>query len=138
MFIELAKKIDTPTLCALFNEARSENSSFPETAFDLTEFLKIVEGEKILVARMNGEIAGFASVWVRDTFLHHLYVLPRFQRQGIGGELLQKSVSLFGLPMSLKCLESNADACRFYEKMGWRPSETAESQEGRYVLYIRE
>lgn len=135
MLIESFKRADVSALCALFNDARAANGNFPEQYFELSDFLKAVEGETILVARIGEEIAGFASVWEQDTFLHHLYVSPRFQRQGIGSRLLQACVKRFGLPMSLKCIESNAVACLFYERRGWRPREMADGPEGRYILY---
>ncbi len=85
----------------------------------------------MLVARIAGGIAAFASVWEPENFLHHLYVLPQHQRQGVGGELLRHCTNTFGLPMSLECIEANVEACRFYENLGWQIAETAE---GRYFL----
>jgi ribosomal protein S18 acetylase RimI-like enzyme len=138
MIVEAAKETDMPTLCELFNQARERNGSFPKEHYGVAEFLRVIEGETILVTRIGGEIVGFASVWEPDIFLHHLYVSPHYQHQGIGSALVEHCVSQFGLPMSLKCIESNIGACRFYEKRGWRCSEMAEGPEGRYVLYVRE
>lgn len=138
MIVEPARETDTPTLCTLFNQARAKTGSFPKEHYGVADFSRVIEGETISVARIGDEIAGFASVWEPDNFLHHLYVSPHYQHQGIGSALIEHCVSQFGLPMSLKCIESNLEACRFYEKRGWRCSEFAEGPEGRYVLYVRE
>ena len=138
MLIEPAVDTDFPTLCALFNDARIDNGSFPNPKIELADFMTQVEGEKILVARIEKNIAGFASVWTKECFLHHLYVSPQYQRQGIGGRLLLECVRAFGLPMALKCVEANIPARNFYEKMGWRAIESADGPEGRYILYMRQ
>ena len=138
MIIELAQFADMSALCSLCNQARATNGSFPETAFCSSQFIKSVEGERILVARVDGEIAGFASVWEKDSFLHHLYVLPKYQRKGVGNALLEECLSQFGSPMSLKCIEANIVARHFYETLGWHAAEKAEGPEGRYILYVRE
>jgi GNAT superfamily N-acetyltransferase len=138
MIVEAAKETEMPLLCSLFNQARAQNGSFPIEEYDLAKFLQVVEGEQILVARMVGEIAAFASVWEPENFLHHLYVAPQHQRQGVGGKLLKHCINKFGLPMSLKCIEANAEACCFYQKLGWRIAEKAEGPEGRYLLYVKE
>lgn len=136
MNIDPASDEDANALCNLFNEARKTNPSFPRARYSLAEFSEAVKGEKILVARIHGEIAGFASVWEPETFLHHLYVAPRYQRNGIGRALVHSCVKEFGLPMSLKCIKANLDACRFYESLGWQAKEEANSPEGVYVLFV--
>ena len=138
MDIELGNEKDVNALCSIFNEARNASNSFPLEPLSLADFLETIKGEKILAARVSGEIIGFASIWQQDIFLHHLYVSPQFQRSGVGRSLLQRCVEEFGLPMSLKCIKSNIDACRFYEKLGWQPKGEADDSDGRYVLYVRE
>lgn len=138
MILETVKEEDMPHLCVLFNEARAGNLSFPKTEYGIEEFLKFVEGERIVVARIDGDIVGFAAIWEPENFLHHLYVSPKYQRQGVGSTLLKYCISQCGLPMSLKCIEANSAANRFYEKHGWRVAEQAEGPEGRYFLYVRE
>ena len=95
-------------------------------------------GERVFIAVDKKIITAFASVWEAENFLHHLYVSPQFQSKGIGSVLLEKCIGELGLPMSLKCLESNFDARRFYEKRGWQAAESGPSPEGRYMLYVRE
>jgi len=55
---------------------------------------------ELLVAELDGEIAGFIDRWDIPDFVHgaklsyvqNLYILPRFRRKSVGGELLRKIV----------------------------------------------
>jgi len=134
--IDWAAHADLPALCAIFNAARATNTSFHGVPFTRDDFIAATEGERILLARVDQDIAGFAAVWAPDRFLHHLYVAPRHQRQGIGRRLLNDCLERFGQPMSLKCLESNVGARRFYESNGWHAQDTAMGPDGPYVLYV--
>lgn len=133
--IKPACDADAAALCALYNGARQHNGSFPDEEVTLAGFLDAVAGETMLVARVAGKMAGFASVWEQGSFLHHLYVAPAFQRMGIGSDLLAACLQRFGIPMTLKCIQANEAACRFYENRGWLALETGEGAEGRYILY---
>lgn len=136
MIISAAEESDFPELWKLFNEARHEGDGFPDKESDYADFLEAVDGERILVARTGSKIVGFASIWEPDTFLHHLYVSPSCQCQGVGKTLLQHCIDQFGLPMTLKCNESSTGACQFYETLGWRNTGKAEGPEGSYILYV--
>ncbi|WP_428607318.1 GNAT family N-acetyltransferase [Sedimenticola sp.] len=138
MTIEAVNQAELPKLCNLFNLARVKNGCFPDETFEMAEFAQVIEGERLFVSRIANKITGFASVWEPDNFLHHLYVSPQYQRQGVGSALLDYCVNLFGLPMTLKCIKANVAACDFYEKHGWHIAEKAEGPEGKYFLYIRE
>ena len=138
MKIERALEKDVSGLCDVFNKSRNSNSSFPKHKYALDDFTAEIEGEEVLCCRINGELIGFSSVWVEDTFLHHLYVLPQYQNRGIGKALIHECINRFGLPMSLKCLKSNTKSCCFYEGLGWRPNNEALGPEGPYILYVRD
>jgi ribosomal protein S18 acetylase RimI-like enzyme len=127
---------DIPALCALFNDARAGHASFCGAPMTYDDFIVATQGERILIARVATQIAGFASVWGPDRFIHHLYVAPAFQRQGIGRHLLTACLERFGHLMSLKCLESNTAARRFYESNRWHAQDTATGADGPYVLYV--
>ncbi len=67
--------------------------------------------EGFWVAEARGKLAGFACSIVRDGFwfLSHLMVLPEFQGQGIGGELLARTLQ--GAPREeVKIIATYADA----------------------------
>jgi GNAT superfamily N-acetyltransferase len=131
-----AEADDDPALCALFNAARADCGHFPGPPFTAEAFDRVVAGEEILVARINGQIAGFAAVWLPDRFVHHLFVAPEHQHQGVGRALVAAWIERAGLPLELKCLEANLPARRFYETGGWQPRETAQGPDGPYVRYV--
>lgn len=137
MKIDLATEKEMSALCDLFNASRSANGSFPAEQYSVDKFLAESEGEEVLVARLDNELLGFASVWAADSFLHHLYISPSHQSKGVGKKLLQECVNRFGLPMSLKCLKENTKACQFYERLGWQAAEENSGPEGTYLLYLR-
>jgi len=135
MNIEPKTEDDLPALLNIFNLSRAANGSFPAPAYGMREFLAAIDGEDILVARIDKEIAGFVSVWRAENFVHHLFVLPKHQRKGIGKALISRCAHTFGLPLSLKCVAANTAACRFYEQSGWQPGSKAVGPEGPYIRY---
>ena len=106
-------------LVAIYNTCRAGVECYKDDDLDLEAFLKIVEGEEIHVAIRDKIIVGFISIWVPERFIHHLYVAPYYQSEGIGGALLSLCISLYGPPLSLKCDCCNTKAQDFYRKRGW-------------------
>ncbi len=94
-----------------------------------------IEGELLLVAWLNERIVGFISIWLPDNFIHHLYVDNAYQRKGIGKQLLDKTISIIGLPATLKCMKDNPGALRFYTRNGWTAKEEGITDEGAFVLF---
>lgn len=76
---------------------------------------------EIWVAEEAGRVVGFAAI--AETMLGHLYVHPRYQRRGIGSQLLAKTKELRPEGFSLWTFPVNESACRFYERHGLRPVE---------------
>ncbi|WP_049925351.1 GNAT family N-acetyltransferase [Halopiger goleimassiliensis] len=86
----------------------------------------------LLVARVDGELAGFASVSIergsleldatRGT-LSNLYVEPRFRDQGVGSALLEAAESTLeekgAEVVVLEVMAANEDARRFYRRHGY-------------------
>ncbi len=135
MMITPPSEEDLPRLCQLFNQTRAANASFSGKDYSLSEFMRAIDGEVILVARDQDGIAGFAAVWAPDNFLHHLYIAPAQQGRGLGRALLGRCTQDFGLPLSLKCVKANTRACRFYEHVGFQAVAEGDSPDGIYVLY---
>lgn len=135
MKIEEAKDTDINDLLAIFNEAKSSATGFINTETDLENFLQEINGEKIYVARISNEIVGFLSIWERENFIHHLYITPEYQSQGIGNILLKECVRNYGLPLTLKCMKDNERACAFYARNGWTEKSIVEGPEGVYIEY---
>lgn len=91
---------------------------------DLGEFRRQTLGELLLVAVVADEVVAFISIWQPDWFVHHLFVDPAFQHQGIGSSLLEHLARLSGdHALSLKCQVENHAAIGFYERHGFRRTE---------------
>jgi len=129
---------DRTRLCDIYNSAKSSASGFSPTDLTLDEFTLQTEGEKIFVAPIHGNIAGFVSIWEPENFIHHLFVSPGYQSQGIGKALLNLCKNNYGRPLRLKCVIANTRACAFYEKNGWIAQSTGLGSDGEYINYFME
>jgi ribosomal protein S18 acetylase RimI-like enzyme len=127
---------DRDTLAKLYTEVRLQTFTWLEKERILSgSFNEDTEGELILVAKVNQEIAGFVAIWEPGSFIHHLYVLPAFQRLGVGQQLLKSAVSRCSSAVSLKCLTANVRAVDFYIKNGWAETKRGGSWDGDYILF---
>jgi|TARA_R110001583_G_scaffold1867_11_gene14273 GNAT superfamily N-acetyltransferase len=127
---------DRTRLQQIYFEVR--NSTFawlPKDSVDKSSFNQDTEGEYILVAKVGAEIVGFASIWLQDSFLHHLYISKHYQRKGIGTLLLNKIIEKANSDLSLKCLKQNKSGVHFYLKSGWVAVSEGTSNEGEYILF---
>lgn len=104
-------------------------------SFNLASFDEDTAGEFILVAKMGHQIVGFASVWLQDNFLHHLYIVHPFQGKGIGTRLLNRVIELSNSDVTLKCLKKNERAVKFYLEKGWKARSEGNSNEGAFILF---
>ncbi len=131
-----AREADLPALASLFLNARRESFHWCDpTIFHHGDFLIQTDGEIIHLAEDDeGTLLGFVSVWLPDSFVHHLYVAPGHQRQGIGSVLLRSLPSWLPLPHTLKCLSRNEGAIAFYEKHGWEEKDRGTDALGDYLL----
>lgn len=116
-------------LADIFNSARTSAGCFSGKPVDPDGMRALTEGEAVYVAERQHQIAGFVSVWEPDSFIHHLYVLPDFHGQGIGGELLDFCSDRYG-PLSLKCEVLNIGARNFYLDRGWIARERGMGADG--------
>ncbi len=125
-----ADDIDQGLLQEIFNSSRADAGCYADRSAKPEDFAGLIDGEEVHIAEVGGQVAGFASVWVSDSFIHHLYVLPQFQGQGVGSALLRVCEEKYGLPLSLKCDVCNLRARRFYKSKGWCPKETGVGEFG--------
>ena len=88
----------------------------------------------IFVAGKDQEYLGFASIYLQENLLHHLFIAPNAQNQGVGTALLHAVEQLFTGTGYLKCLSENKKALSFYLGHGWEAISTGESEEGGYIL----
>jgi ribosomal protein S18 acetylase RimI-like enzyme len=108
---------------------------FDEDRLAAADFNLDTENEFVVVARAGAQIAGFASIWLPDNFIHHLYVDNAFQGMGIGKALLANVVRRLQGNATLKCLVLNTRAVDFYYKNGWKKVSTGDSEDGEFILF---
>lgn len=127
---------DKSRLAEIFLVARRH--AFPwilPSRFKLNDFKRETEGELILVAECDGKIAGFASVWEPDAFIHHLYVEPAMHRRGIGRALIAGLVEICNKPLELKCQTNNKPAMAFYRRLGFQTADSGVSDMGPWIRF---
>lgn len=126
---------DRQELALIFLQARSAAFPWaPPGTFKIGDFVRDTAGERVLVASRNDALLGFAAVWEEDSFLHHLFVSPQHQGEGVGSALLAACAPLFTGSPSLKCLQANIRARDFYLKQGWKICAEGLSADGPYFL----
>ncbi|WP_432353210.1 GNAT family N-acetyltransferase [Sporosarcina sp. A2] len=98
---------------------------FLDSAYSTPMLLKRMEKTEILIAERNGRPVGFYNMTRIDTDgdveLTALYILPEYQRQGIGRELFAGSLTLLdrAIQMFVYVDDLNDPAKAFYEKLGF-------------------
>lgn len=77
----------------------------------------------IIVAEVDGMLAGWGAREHGDHVISDLWVAPGFQGRGVGGVLLaalEAEIYALGLPLAeLETLASNSKAIQFYERHGF-------------------
>ncbi len=136
IYIRPVTEADLPGLARIFLEARIQAFHWCDPAtFQLSDFAPQTEGEIIHVATDDhGAILGFISIWETDNFIHHLFIDPAHQRQGIGTELLQSLHTWLPYPHRLKCLLQNTPARAFYLRAGWKDVSSGSDALGDYAV----
>jgi ribosomal protein S18 acetylase RimI-like enzyme len=89
----------------------------------------------------NGAIIGLTTMGqiTADTVvLSRLYVYPQYQRQGIGSQLLQASITAFpnARTIRLEVEENNRSAHAFYRNHGFRETESKEERVEEDVIKV--
>ena len=133
--VRAAKSTDAAAIQRFFERVIREAEWLPDSARSETDFVASSPGESVFVCyAANGELAGLLAVYVPEAFIHHLYVAPEHQRQGVGTALLGSLASWLPLPWRLKCVRANRSAQAFYQSVGWRQIGTGNSDQGPYLL----
>lgn len=100
--------------------------SNPERADSFDSIQRTLEhGGILLLAYMEAILVG--TIWLtndyRRLYLHHMAVLPEFQKQGIGRSLLKEAIQIAdkqGLQAKLEVHSDNAAALNLYRSMGFK------------------
>ncbi|MEP6929101.1 MAG: GNAT family N-acetyltransferase [Flavobacterium sp.] len=125
---------DLDSLRKLFLKVRQSTFIWAkQSAFDLSDFDIQTKGEYILTALYDEKVIGFISIWMRDNFIHHLYIDEEFHKSGIA--LLKAALEKTKFPVALKCLEKNTGAIEFYKKMGFIEKARGDNENGSFILF---
>lgn len=107
-------------------------------SMQLADFERDTADESLLVALADdGSVLGFAGVYPRENFVHHLYVRPEQQGHGVGSALLQACETRYSSRPTLKCYAANAQALAFYRRHGWQPAGEGVDAEGHRWLRLQ-
>ena len=113
--------------CAALYERVAQRFDWEEPGVRTAESkLSSFEGEEVFVAHEGETLVGFLSLWRADNFVHSLFAEP--QGRGIGPALLAHVAAGADGPLSLKCVDLNSDAQRFYRRQGFFPVDRGESR----------
>lgn len=124
---------DAPALARILHEGWRRAFIRPNRKVDVAVFLAETEGETVILAERGKRILGFAAVYEPESFLHHLYVDPRFHRHGVGSALLNASRDLAREPLTLKTQTQNVRARAFYARHGFFATEEGDDGNGPWI-----
>jgi len=137
-----ARPDDAPAIAAVHLTAREHAMPYLHRAHtddETRDYFTRVVGDRPRawwVIRRDGSAAAYMRIDGED--LDHLYVLPRWQRHGLGSALLDKAKTLSPGRLLLWTFQRNAKARAFYEARGFRSIRQTEgdNEEGEPdVLY---
>ncbi len=103
---------------------------------------KVLENQnsntKFFVAKIDKKLIGYicAAKEVEYNKIRSIYILPEFERKGIGQKLMEKAVDYFNndKPIKLTVAIYNNKAISFYEKLGFKKGQKLEQNpEGHFV-----
>ena len=135
MTIRRFEERDREALRSIYLQTREKSFSWLDgRSLKPDDFDKDTEGESIWVGEKQAEIVGFVSAQAAEKFILHLYVLPKFSKNGYGSKLLKACLASVGYPAQLKCVSENTGALRFYQSKGWHTLSREEGIDGEYHL----
>ena len=133
--IQEAATCDLPALEQLYRESVTGAPWLPQTVCVGKSFADVSPGEVVyLVKALSGELCGFVSVYAPESFIHHLYVAPEFQRRGLASALLASLHESLPLPWRLKCTQANTNALAFYVAKGWQKVSAGDGEDGEFFV----
>ncbi|WP_227354430.1 GNAT family N-acetyltransferase [Haladaptatus salinisoli] len=87
------------------------------------------ESEYVVVAEVDGELAGFGRVELDSGVVSAVYVHPNFARKGVGSALLARlEARAAEAGLDSLSLRASLNAVRFYERAGYERVATVEHE----------
>jgi ribosomal protein S18 acetylase RimI-like enzyme len=100
---------------------RLKSSQYILAQFNEDAVTKTLEQNRVLVAEVNDHLVGYASLKQEGETaceIENLYVLPKFQKTGLGRKFLEQITEAY-TRVWLTCWEKNHSAIRFYKTFGF-------------------
>jgi ribosomal protein S18 acetylase RimI-like enzyme len=99
---------------------RTRLTKYALACFALANIQDVITSKTVLVAEQAEHIVGYAILFTAPerTEIHNLYVLPKFQRCGIGKRFIDFIIGTYPRPW-LACWEENTKAIAFYRAQGF-------------------
>jgi GNAT superfamily N-acetyltransferase len=124
VIVDLPAGFDTLRAEALAERFRQVERLAAEWASGTTRFDR--EGEALLAARLNGELAGIGGLTIEPVVpgalrMRRFYVRPRFRRCGVGRKLATGLLEQRGQTGRLVTVNAAARSIPFWEALGFEP-----------------
>lgn len=99
-------------------------------------------GLTTFVAKLDGKVVGYIDPQIDEQGRRHIsaiYVLPEFQRRGVGGKLMQQALGLLGRDgdIYLEVVSYNQNAIDFYIRFGFKQTDAAVPEEEGAPDYVK-
>ena len=118
VFVRPVRREELPIAAAIYQKVLRETFTWlPPARHNAQVFLRDAADEAVYVAVLDHRIEGVAALYLRDSFLHSLYVARR--GAGIGKALLDHAAREAPGSLSLKCQTANTRAQSFYRREGF-------------------
>ncbi len=133
--IRSACEADAAALSHVFLVTRRKAYSWCDPdLFQDQDFARETGGQLIFVATVDDSPIGFIAISEAENFIHHLYVLPKYQNIGFGSQLHTLAIEKLKKPVKLKCVKKNHKAIAFYSRLGWEKINEGSDHTGEYFL----
>jgi GNAT superfamily N-acetyltransferase len=131
MDIRIATDRDAQEIATVFRVSRLQSMPFLPNLHAADEDLQFVKERmlidgQIVVACVDNKVIGFCAF--REGWVDHLYLLPEFQRRGIGRTLLNKPKSRYS-NLELWVFQRNIGAIAFHKNNGFSLVETTDGSD---------
>jgi ribosomal protein S18 acetylase RimI-like enzyme len=119
IFIRPYAPPDVTACVGIFDRAWHAGHPYAPRPIDETVLATETADETLFVAVKCGAVVGFVSIYLPQSFVHHLFIDPSQSGRGIGTKLLAHAVAVAGGSATLKCQTGNERALAFYRRLGW-------------------
>ena len=120
-------------LVSLWLESNFQGHPFIPKAYWLENQTLVRESlpqARLFVKEIEGEVVGFLGLI--DTYIAGVFVKERFQKQGVGKELLENAKREVEI-LSLEVFEKNKKAFEFYLKQGFHLEKSSINEETKEI-----